>query len=110
MSSAKMSSAKMSSAKKCHQVSFSNAEYTPMPIEHGESLSEVLDATNSPLLFGCRTGICGTCVIEVEGELPPAEYEEQELLDLYAPDNPKARLACQIEIIGPIRVKPLNFE
>ena len=81
-----------------------------MAIKEDEQLSEVLDATNSPVLFGCRTGICGTCVIEVEGDLPPPEDEEKELLELYAPDNPKARLACQIELTGPIRVRPLNFD
>lgn len=91
-------------------VSFFDPDYAPIAVNDGEMLSEVLDATNSPLLFGCRTGICGTCVVEVEGELPPAGDEEKELLEIYAPDNPNARLACQIELTGPIKVRPLNFD
>ena len=95
---------------KAHMVSFFDPDYAPIAVNDGEMLSEVLDATNSPLLFGCRTGICGTCVVEVEGELPPAGDEEKELLEIYAPDNPNARLACQIELTGPIKVRPLNFD
>ena len=100
----------MSSENNKHVVSFFDPTFEPLSIDRGELLSEVLDATNSPLLFGCRTGICGTCVIEVEGELPEADDEEKELLEIYAPDNPKARLACQIELNSDLRVRPLNFE
>ena len=92
------------------EVSFFDPAFAPVDVDRDSFLSEVLDATNSPLLFGCRTGICGTCVIEVEGELPPPNEEELELLEVYAPDNPRARLACQIELIGPIKVRPLNFD
>ena len=100
----------MSSEKIKHVVSFFDPAFEPVSIDRGEMLSEVLDAANSPLLFGCRTGICGTCVIEVEGELPEADDDEKELLEIYAPDNPKARLACQIELNSDLRVRPLNFE
>ena len=100
----------MSSENNKHVVSFFDPAFKPLSIDRGELLSEVLDAKNSPLLFGCRTGICGTCVIEVEGELPEADDEEKELLEIYAPDNPKARLACQIELNSDLRVRPLNFE
>ncbi|MCG8671697.1 MAG: (2Fe-2S)-binding protein [Pseudomonadales bacterium] len=100
----------MSTEKKEHVVSFFDPAYQPVSVEEDELLSEVLDATNSPLLFGCRTGICGTCVIEVEGELPPADDDEKELLEIYAPGNPNARLACQIELTSSIRVRPLNFD
>ncbi len=100
----------MGSENNKHVVSFFDPAFEPLSIDRGEMLSEVLDASNSPLLFGCRTGICGTCVIEVEGELPEADDEEKELLEIYAPDNPKARLACQIELNSDLRVRPLNFE
>jgi len=100
----------MSSENNKHVVSFFDPAFEPVSIDRGEMLSEVLDAANSPLLFGCRTGICGTCVIEVEGDLPEADDEEKELLEIYAPDNPKARLACQIELNSDLRVRPLNFE
>jgi ferredoxin len=97
-----------------HCVSFSPASHTAVSLARGSILSEHLDIANSPLLFGCRTGICGTCLIEVEaeenGELTPPSADEKELLDLIAPDNSHARLACQIELCADIRIKYLgNF-
>ena len=92
------------------KVSFVDEAYQPIMLTQGTYLPETLDATNSPLLFGCRTGICGTCLVEVKGKLLPPSDEEKELLDLYAPGNPKARLACQIAVVAPIQVKPLEVD
>lgn len=69
----------------------------------GENLSKVLTAVNSPILFGCRTGVCGTCcvnIIEGESNLPEASEDEKEILDLYAEGNNRVRLACQINVQG----------
>ncbi|MEC9466852.1 MAG: 2Fe-2S iron-sulfur cluster-binding protein [Myxococcota bacterium] len=91
------------------KVSFPGTEYGPMVVSEGPSLSEELDAANSPLLFGCRTGICGTCVVEVDGEsLPPPDEDEREILEVYAPDNPKARLACQLRVTSDITIRPFE--
>ncbi len=78
-------------------------------VSEGQSLSEEMDASNSPLLFGCRTGICGTCIIEVEADgLPPPCEDEKEILEIYSPNNPKARLACQIDVRCNIHSKPIE--
>jgi len=87
-----------------HKVSFSDTAYPPQLVSEGMSLSEELTASNSPLLFGCRTGICGTCIVEVEGDIPPADEDEQEILDIYADGNPALRLACQINVTCPIHI------
>lgn len=96
-----------------HTVTFDEG-WSPVELPYGSNLSENLSINNSPLLFGCRTGICGTCVIEVaeesNGELPPPSDDERELLDLMAPGNPRARLACQIQISADIKVKPLQWK
>src|SRR5262245_276521 len=96
-----------------HRVSFSPAGHDPVDLERGSILSECLNLANSPLLFGCRTGICGTCLIEVEaqenGELISPSVDEKELLELIAPDNPRARLACQIELCADIRIRYLGL-
>jgi ferredoxin len=60
-------------------------------------------------LFGCRTGICGTCLLRLEcsdGALPPPSVEEQELLDMLAPGDTQARLGCQIKLTSDIKVAP----
>ena len=102
----------MSEKKLPQRVSFSPASHPAISLAHGDLLSEHLDIANSPLLFGCRTGICGTCLIEVEtqenGELAAPSPDERELLELIAPDNPRARLACQIELCADIRIRYLG--
>ena len=81
-----------------------------LEIEEEKNLSEALDAKNSPILFGCRTGICGTCLIEVQGpnKLVPADEDEKELLDIVASGNQNARLACQISLNCDLKVKYLG--
>ena len=92
-----------------HKVSFSTGDHAPVMVTEGQNLSEELTAANSPLLFGCRTGICGTCISQVDsGNLEAPDEEELEILELHAPDNPKARLACQIRLRCDITIEPLD--
>jgi Ferredoxin len=99
----------MSSDSHQYKVSFSPESHPPVKLARGSVLSEHLTIENSPVLFGCRTGICGTCLVEVEEELngillaPSAD--ESELLEIIAPDISRARLACQLELRADIRVK-----
>ncbi len=91
------------------RVSFDDPGFAPLQVSAGKSLSLELDARNAPVLFGCRTGICGTCVIDVEGEaLPAPDDDEQELLEIMAPDRPKARLACQLNVQCHLRIHPVR--
>jgi len=91
------------------QIHYEEPGYEPSTVSAGRSLSVELDATRSPILFGCRTGICGTCLVEVQAgleQLEPPGGDEQELLDVLT-DNPRARLACQIDVCCPLTLKPL---
>ena len=47
----------MSEERSLHFVSFSSASHEPVRLARGSILSEHLSVANSPLLFGCRTGI-----------------------------------------------------
>ena len=93
-------------------VTFTNSEHSPVRLGEGANLSEHLTIENSPVLFGCRTGICGTCVVEVDATnfsaLPPPSEDEREILELYAPENPHARLACQIDLQADVVLKYLG--
>lgn len=91
------------SQKTC-KIHFPESNYASIDLEIYQNLSEHLTVANSPVLFGCRTGICGTCLVVVEGEIPPPSPEEKELLEVLAPDNSKARLACQIQLSNDIRI------
>ena len=84
-----------------HTVAFVDDGHEAVQVPPGKVLSEDLDVKNSPVLFGCRTGICGTCVVEViEGadKLEPPDEDELEILELYADGLENARLACQIDV------------
>lgn len=96
--------------KPVYVISFPETNYPPITLEAGQSISQHLNITNSPVLFGCRTGICGTCLVRVKGNIPPPSKEEQEVLDILAPAEPKARLACQIELTSDLEITPFVEE
>jgi ferredoxin len=83
-------------------IKFADSRFSPIGIPIGQPLAEVLTVQNSPVLFGCRTGICGTCVIGVIGNVEDPAQDELEILELYAVGNPKARLACQLQVRGDV--------
>ena len=93
--------------KKC-EIQFPNTNYQPINLEQNQNLAEHLTVENSPILFGCRTGICGTCIVIIEGDILPASSEEKELLEILAPENHKARLACQIQLTNDIQIRSIE--
>ena len=90
-----------------YYVSFPATEYPSLILESNSQLSEYLTIQNSPVLFGCRTGICGTCLVEVEGDIEPPDPEELEILEIFSPKNKRARLACQIKLTNNIRINKI---
>jgi ferredoxin len=90
------------------QIFFPGTDYPPITLQPHENLSEHLTIQNSPVLFGCRTGICGTCLVEVMGDIPPPQPDEQEILETLAANNPHARLACQIDITANVEMRELK--
>jgi ferredoxin len=86
--------------------------HPPLRLPQGANLSEHLTIENSPVLFGCRTGICGTCRSSVQvlngGQLEPQSEDELNLLGIVCPGHPTARLACQINLTADIKIAPLK--
>jgi ferredoxin len=97
-----------------HWVHFPESSFSPQALPEGAALAEHLTVENSPILFGCRTGICGTCLVRVTPEtldhVDPADCAEQEVLAMLAPAEPCARLACQLKIAGDLSLTPLEEE
>lgn len=87
-------------------VSFPGTNYKSLNLAQHQNLSEHLTVQNSPVLFGCRTGICGTCIVIVKGDIPSPSLEEKEILDTLAPGNHQARLACQLDLTNDIEITP----
>lgn len=86
-------------------ISFPQTKFLPLSLEFNACLAEYLTPDNSPILFGCRTGLCGTCLVKVVGEILSPEAEEREILAILAPDDVQARLACQIKLTGDIAIR-----
>lgn len=95
-----------------HRIEFPGTVFAPVELPERASLPLHLTVQNSPLLFGCRSGLCGTCLIEAEPLGPdpfePPDAAEAEALDLYAPGNPRARLACQLMLSADVRIRKIQ--
>lgn len=85
--------------------------FPEVQIKRDTPLSEALNVQNSPILFGCRIGICGTCSVEVleEDGLHARTAEEAEYLEALCPDKPMSRLACQIRICANLKVRKITI-
>jgi ferredoxin len=95
---------------KLHRVEFPGTIFAPLELPDLASLPLHLTVQNSPLLFGCRSGLCGTCLIEIEADepMPAPDLAEVEALEIYAPGNPRARLACQLLVSSDLRIRKLE--
>ena len=89
-------------------IHFPNTDDDSVVVDPKDPLSTQLTLQNSPILFGCRTGICGTCLVAATGDMDSPSAEEQEVLTLFAADCLNARLACQIKPTGDISQTPLK--
>jgi ferredoxin len=94
-----------------HRIAFPGTDFPALELERETELALVLSVVNSPILFGCRSGICGTCLVEVEtlnGKIRPPGEDEKEALSIYAPGNPKARLACQFPLTADVNMRKID--
>jgi ferredoxin len=92
------------------RVRFMASGHPPVWLPRNSNLSEHLTVQNSPVLFGCRTGICGTCVARVDGDIPPPNDEERDTLESIAPGDPRARLLCQLDLTADIDITVITVE
>ena len=92
------------------KVEFPDSNYDAVVVSQHQNLAEILTVQNSPILFGCRTGICGSCLVTLEGNIPPPNDAEKEVLEILAPGHSKARLACQVDVTNDIAIAPLEAE
>jgi len=89
-------------------INFPNTDFLSVAVGSGKFLALALTLQNSPILFGCRTGICGTCLVLATGNMLPPNEDEQEVLSILAPGCPTARLACQLTPTGDLSLTPLK--
>lgn len=92
-----------------YKIEFTDKAYSPIEINENAELSQTLTIQNSPILFGCRTGICGTCLIRVHEESPHPLHQrtpdEEEFLEGLYPGDKTLRLACQVKLTANIKIE-----
>ncbi|HIJ99275.1 TPA: (2Fe-2S)-binding protein [archaeon] len=89
------------------EVHFLNDKKT-VKAKEGDSIEALAREVDSSLPFGCRNGLCGTCLVTVEeGEenlSPIAPHESRTLATCGSKE--KQRLACQCRIQkGMVKIK-----
>lgn len=76
-------------------------------VRDGYALIDMCDDYDTSILFGCRDGACGACMIKVlEGEknLSSMQDDERDFLETMAAE-PDERLACQCRVTGDIKIE-----
>lgn len=94
------------------RLSFPSGAHPPIEVPRGTPLADALDRPEAPVFFGCKSGNCGTCLVEVDeaalATLPPPSDEEKDWLETLAPGNPRARLACQLKAECDLALRALD--
>ena len=76
-------------------------------IEKGHALIDMCEDHDTSILFGCRDGACGACMIRVKKgaeHISEMEEDERDFLETMAAE-PDERLACQCKVHGDIVVE-----
>ncbi len=76
-------------------------------VDAGSGLMEIANMVGSSLAFGCGTGVCGSCLINViegmENLSPKTDQERETLESTGAAEN--QRLACQCKVSGDVVIE-----
>lgn len=83
------------------QLSFADIGVT-ITVPAGTRIIEISDKLNSGIVYGCREGDCGTCLMKVtqgmENLSEPSALEAKILKEHFAGRD--TRLACQAQVLG----------
>lgn len=76
-------------------------------VPDGYAMIDMCEDHDTSILFGCRDGACGACMIRVlEGSahLSPMKDDERDFLETMAAEADE-RLACQCKVYGDVKVE-----
>ncbi|MGE0173664.1 MAG: 2Fe-2S iron-sulfur cluster-binding protein [Oligoflexales bacterium] len=78
-----------------------------LDVDNNYALIDMCETHDTSILFGCRDGACGACMIRVlEGaeNLSPMADDEKDFLETMAAE-PNERLACQCRVRGDVKIE-----
>lgn len=76
-------------------------------VKDGYAMIDMCEDHDTSILFGCRDGACGACMIRVlEGadNLSKMQDDEKDFLETMAAED-NERLACQCKVYGDVKVE-----
>ncbi|MDY6992931.1 MAG: 2Fe-2S iron-sulfur cluster-binding protein [Pseudomonadota bacterium] len=90
------------------QLTFSDVNVT-VAVPTGSRIIEVSEQVGAGIVYGCREGECGTCMMQVKkgrkNLSAPSLLEDKVLRENMAGSN--FRLACQAQVLGDVTVAPV---
>lgn len=89
------------------KVTFITDDNLEIEVSKGTSMQDAAEEALASLPFGCRSGSCGTCrlnVIEGMENLNPMTDREKDLFENLTEVDSQERLGCQIEINGDVKI------
>lgn len=78
-----------------------------LDVEDGYALIDMCEDHDTSILFGCRDGACGACMVKVVSgaeHLSPMGDDEKDFLETMAAE-PDERLACQCKVSGDVTLE-----
>jgi ferredoxin len=78
-----------------------------LDVPNNYPLIDMCEDHDTSILFGCRDGACGACIIRVKKgseNLSPMEDNEKDFLETMAAEEDE-RLACQCKVKGDIEIE-----
>lgn len=85
------------------KISFQRTQMQVERLEDKVALIEVCYQHNTPVNFGCRIGMCGTCKVTILNGLENVSPKNEEEQLLTHCDN--ERLGCQCFIMGDVTIE-----
>lgn len=73
----------------------------------GYAMIDMCEDHDTSILFGCRDGACGACMVRVLSgaqNLSPMKDDEKDFLETMAAE-PNERLACQCKVFGDVTLE-----
>ncbi|MBP6218494.1 MAG: (2Fe-2S)-binding protein [Oligoflexales bacterium] len=78
-----------------------------LDVPEGKALIDVCEDVDTSILFGCRDGACGACMIRVlkgSENLSKMQESERDFLETMAAEK-NERLACQCKVHGDAEIE-----
>lgn len=76
-------------------------------VKDGYALIDMCEDYDTSILFGCRDGACGACMVRVQDgkeNLSPMQDDEKDFLETMAAEEDE-RLACQCKVYGDVKLE-----